>query len=371
MDLAFLDDRRVALTLCVLVTLGVAFVVERTLLGGLARLAARTQTTLDDLVIAALRRPIFYSVVAFGAARARAFVDLSERSQAITSALLETLVLLLWGRALLKICGALLRLASDRARPDSLFQGRTLPFFEILAKLSIVGGAVYLAMLAWKIDVAGWVTSLGILGLALGLAAEDSLANLFGGIAIVADAPFKLGDFVQFQDGLRGRVTHIGIRSTRILTRDDTEVIVPNALLIAAKILNETGGPSTKQRVRTTVAVALGSDLVRVRELLLGATVGHPDIADTPAPEVLFDALGGGGIECRVLVWVPDPTRRDPAISELNFRIYKALTRAGIEIPYGKHDLDIREVVAAMLDGSTPDASPPAEPEPEAPAPAA
>ena len=67
----------------------------------------------------------------------------------------------------------------------------------------------------------------GIVGIAIGFTAKDTLANLFSGVFILADRPYKMGDYVNLESGERGRVTHIGIRSTRILTRDDIEVTVP------------------------------------------------------------------------------------------------------------------------------------------------
>lgn len=369
--LALFDDNRIHAAAILIGSIATAFLVQKVVIRLLAHLAGRTQTTLDDLIVRVLERPIFYSVIFAGVAYALHFVEVSPGVHNVTIALLKTFAVVVWTMALFRIGAALLRTISYHARPTSVIQARTLPFFDILVKLLIAASATYLVMLAWHVDITAWLASAGIVGIAVGFAAKDSLANLFAGIFIIADAPYKLGDFVQFPDGLRGRVTHIGMRSTRLVTRDDVEVIVPNAIMAAAKILNETGGPSVKQRIRTTVAVARGSDLTQVHAVLLSTTVGHPDFAEEPAPEVYVRRLDGGGVECAVFVWIADPTRRDPSISELNFRIYRALNRAGIEIPYPKHDVDIREIVAAMIDGSTPDASPPAEPEPEAPAPAA
>ena len=77
----------------------------------------------------------------------------------------------------------------------------------------------------------------------MGFAAKDTLANLFAGVFILADAPYKIGDFIVLDGGERGRVTKIGIRTTRILTRDDVEITIPNATIANSKIINESGGP--------------------------------------------------------------------------------------------------------------------------------
>ena len=350
--LDLVGDRRLAFALLVIGTLGVAFVVERTVLRVLTRLAARTETQLDDLIVAALQRPVFTSAVLVGLAYARGCLHLSDAELEVSTALLQTFALLLWTIALLRISGALLRATSARAGEGAIVQSRTLPLFEILVKLAIVGGSVYLGMLAWGVDIGAWAASAGIVGLAFGLAMQDSLANLFAGLSIVADAPFKLGDFVQLEDGLRGKVTHIGIRSTRILTRNDVEVNVPNAVIGNAKILNETGGPYTKERIAAVVSVAYGTDLNRARAALLSTVTDHPDIADHPEAEIHFDTFGASGIDCAVRVWIHDPAMRDRVISDLNFRIYKALAAAEIEIPYTKHDVYVEELVGVLRKGS-------------------
>jgi MscS family membrane protein len=82
------------------------------------------------------------------------------------------------------------------------------------------------------------LASAGIIGIAVGFAAKDTLANLFSGVFILADSPYKLGDYVVLEDNSRGKVTQISLRSTRMLTRDDVEVTVPNSITGNTKIIN-------------------------------------------------------------------------------------------------------------------------------------
>ena len=134
----------------------------------------------------------------------------------------------------------------------------SLPVFDMVFKIVIVGAAVYFIFLAWKIDLTAWLASAGVVGIAVGFAAKDTLANLFSGIFIVADAPYKVGDYIVLDGGLRGRVTSIGIRSTRILTLDDIEITIPNAVIGSSKIINEAGGPQVHQRLGVTVDEFMG-----------------------------------------------------------------------------------------------------------------
>ena len=101
--------------------------------------------------------------------------------------------------------------------------------------------------------------------------------RLFSGFFIVADAPYKIGDYINLDSGERGRISAIGLRSTRLMTRDDVEVTIPNGVIAAAKIVNESGGPYLKTRSRIAVGAAYGSDVDHVCEVLQRVGDAHPE----------------------------------------------------------------------------------------------
>jgi small-conductance mechanosensitive channel len=321
-----------------------AYVVELVFRKTVVLLASRTRTQLDDEIVAALRRPVFLSVVLFGLGLAMTTVEATDRVRFVTYAVLETVGIVVWTVAAFRIGVLLLEALSRRAGEHSIVQPRTQPVFDILVKTAVIAAAIYLVFVIWKIDLTAWLASAGIAGIAVGFAAKDTLANLFSGIFIVADAPYKVGDYIVLDDGLRGKVTRIGIRSTRILTRNDVEITIPNAVIGASKIINEAGGPYVKQRIDIEVSVAYGSDVDQVREVMLACVEGVEDVVKDPAPRVRFRKFGDSGLLFELLVWVGDPARRGALIDELNTRIYKAFAAADIEIPYSKHDVHIKEM---------------------------
>lgn len=307
-------------------------------------LTRKTKNDLDDKIVAALRRPVFMGVLCVGLAVASMQLALPSQARFALYGILETLVVFTSATAAFRIGTALLQAISRRAGEKSVIQPRTVPVFDMAVKLGIIGLAIYFFFLSWRIDVTAWLASAGIVGIAVGFAAKDSLANLFAGIFIVADAPYKVGDFIVLDDGLRGCVTRIGFRSTRILSRDDVEITVPNAIIGNSKIVNEMGGPYTKQRCKVSVSAAYGSDVDQVREVLLSVAEGAPGVVDDPPPDTRFTTFGPSGLEFDLLVWVDDPAARDRVISELNNKVYKAFATAGIEIPYSKHDVYIKQM---------------------------
>ncbi len=308
------------------------------------RLVRSTRTRLDDLLLDALHAPLVTSVALLGLGVAAKLMPLPGGLERVSIALLESVAIVALAQGAFRAVSSVLGHLSLHARENAVVQPRTLPFFDMAGKALIVGTAVYFGFLAWNIDVTAWLASAGIVGLAVGFAAKDTLSNLFSGIFIVADAPYRLGDYIVLDGGLRGRVTAIGIRSTRILTRDDIEITIPNAIIANSKIINEAGGPSVRQRVGVEVEAAYGSDIDEVHRVLRTAAEGVPHVLEHPAPEVYFVAFGGSGLRHVLRVWILEPDRKEIVVHELNTRIYKAFAAAGIEIPYSKHDVYIKEL---------------------------
>jgi MscS family membrane protein len=234
----------------------------------------------------------------------------------------------------------------DRRDRFELVQQTTEPLLRnAIAVLIFLTGA-YAILVAWDIEVTGLVASAGIVGLALSFAAQDTLANLFAGVAILADRPYQLGEYIILDSGERGEVTHIGLRSTRLLTRDDVEVSIPNSVMGAAKIVNEASGVPNRYRIRVGVGVAYGSDIDQVMEVLMKIGTSHPETQGTPEPRVRFRRFGESSLDFELLCWIENSADRGRFVHELNCEVYRAFARTGISIPFPQRDLYIKEMPA-------------------------
>jgi small-conductance mechanosensitive channel len=314
------------------------------------RWARRTKTDFDDRLLAIMHRPLVVSVVLIGLGFATHRVELGEPRTWVTIAALKTIAIVLWasfGVKLSKIVVDFLAHIEDRF---DVFEPRTAALFQNVAVVVLLGAGAYFLFLTWSIDVTAWLASAGIVGIAVGFAAKDTLANLFAGVFILVDAPYTAGDFVILDSGERGRVTQIGLRSTRLLTRDDIEIIIPNSVMGNTKIINETGGPHEKERIRIKVGVAYGSDVDLVRETLMAIARSHDEICDDPEPRVRFRAFGESGLDFELLVWVDEPVLRGRLSDALNTEVYKEFGKRGIEIPFPKRDVYVRQMPASGPD---------------------
>ncbi len=310
----------------------------------LGSLTRHTRTQVDDKIIAILKRPIFSSVFLFFAALASKSLNMPDSAEQIVLKILLSLVILIWTGAAFGLLHILLETLSRYRHKYRIITRKTLPLFELVGKIIVVAVSAYALMLVWGINPTAWLASAGIIGMAVGFAAKDSLANLFGGIFVIADAPYKVGDFVQLGSGERGMVTQIGLRSTRILSRDDIEITVPNAIMANSKIINENGGRWEKERIRAKVGVAYGSDVDQVCEVLLDIAHHTDGICESPEPRVRMRGFGESSLDFELLGWISEPVLRGRILHSLYMNIYKRFGAEGIEIPYAKRDIYIKEM---------------------------
>jgi len=305
----------------------------------LGRLASRTSTDLDEAILKALLAPVLQTTVILSLLLSVKTMGLGDTAEQVTIRLLLTALLVFWARAWFKATNLLLPVLSAHEGRFQVLQPRTVPLFEMGIKLFLVSIFLWFLMALWGIDGTAWLASAGVLGIAIGFAARDTLANLISGVSIVADAPYKIGDFIVLDSGERGVVTGLGMRSTRLLTRDDVEISIPNAVMGNAKISNECTGHNGQHRLRIPVGVAYGTDTARVVSLLENIAAENKLILENPAPRVRMRGFGDSSLDFELLGWIAHPEQRGLASHELFMAIDKCFRAEEISIPFPQRDL--------------------------------
>ena len=345
-------NRYVQALIVAVVFLALAKIVNLFINRVIRRLAGRTRGQFDDQLIDMIEQPIFLTVVFIGLSIATKLLALPDAANNVTLAMLTTFVVFIWSAFLIRLTRLVLSTISELPDRFRVVQKQTLPLFNNLATIIIIAGALYFVFIAWNIDITAWVASAGILGIAISFAAKDTLSNLFSGVFILADAPYKIGDFIILDSGERGMVTHIGIRSTRLLTRDDVEITIPNGVMGNAKITNEAGGPYANRRIRVKVGVAYGSDIDHVRATLMDVAGNHAAVCKDPEPRVRFRSFGDSGLDIELLCWIDEPVLAGRVLDALNTEVYKRFLAEGIEIPYPKRDVYLYSQPAPAAGGT-------------------
>jgi small conductance mechanosensitive channel len=232
---------------------------------------------------------------------------------------------------------AALRPVFERSRLEA--DARNL--LETLAKYTILGFGLILALDQLGFNVTSLIAGLGVAGLALGFAAKDTLANLISGVTILWDRPFRVGDRVE-ADGEFGQVKKITLRSTRIHTPDNKVVIIPNQNIVNGKIINHTMQASL--RVVIPFGIAYEADIAKAREAAMELVKGDERLRERPPPEVGVTELAASAVNMELRFWLKNPHHEGPVISEYLEKIKLALDAAGIVIPYPQLSVRIEKL---------------------------
>ena len=210
-----------------------------------------------------------------------------------------------------------------------------------------IGGYIFIAIgfyIALKlvgIDLSSLAVVAGAIGVGLGFGLQNIISNFVSGLIILAERPIAISDRVEM-GGVAGLVTKISLRSTTIVTNDNITIIVPNSDFITNKVTNWSYG-DPKVRIRVPVGVAYGTDIERLRRVLLEVAAEHPMVLREPAPEIFFSGFGDSSLNFELGVWTAEMTSKPRRFrSDLNFAIERKLRENGIEIPFPQRDLHLR-----------------------------
>jgi MscS family membrane protein len=230
-------------------------------------------------------------------------------------------------------------IAIGRLEPGGM-QAQLIRFgFDIVTVVIVAGAAISLGA-RMGLPTYSLVTGLGVGGLAVALAGREALSNVIGTVAILIDQPFKVGDFIVLGETDRGTVTEIGLRSTRIRTRDGILVSIPNSNIANMKITNESA-PAAEARIHVPVGVPYGSSVNEVEQALLAACQMCEYVVSKPAPSVRLCKFGDSAVDFELLVWISRPELRSRATDQLNRAIIEELRKRGIEMPFPQREVRI------------------------------
>ena len=311
------------------------------------RLVGRTESHFDDILFQELRLPLLVTVglagvyllsytPAAGATALGAFdVDLLLARPALSA------IVVAWAWAANQVVNRTVTEVADAGKRYEF-----APVFSNVWTLVVLAGTAFTLLTLWNVDITPLLGAAGVAGIAIGFAAKDTVANFFGGLALYFDDTYKVGDFVVLESGDSGTVVKVGIRSTTLLTRDEVLVTVPNAMLNAGKVINQSA-PGRRKRIKVPVAVAYGSETDEVESIVPDVAADEELVLERPEPRMRLRRLGDSALEYELLCWVPSPNREGKARHLLNRGIYDALRDAGVEIPYPKRSVTVSGTVGA------------------------
>ena len=209
---------------------------------------------------------------------------------------------------------------------------------------ALLGLGFYISLQMVGVNLNSLAFVAGAVGVGLGFGLQNIISNFISGLIILAERPIAIGDRVEI-GGVAGQVREISLRSTTVITNDNMAIIVPNADFITQRVTNWSY-EDPRVRFRIPFGVAYGTDLSKLRQLMLEVADEHPKALKDPKPELFFVGFGDSSLNFELGVWSSESTISPRRFrSDLFFAIEKKLRESGIEIPFPQQDLHVRTLV--------------------------
>ncbi len=331
MDPATLRQIAISAAVFVAVTGGALFA-RRLLLSVFRRWAAKTATALDDVLLSVIRGPSIFWAIALGLYVGIGTSVLPPRMIQVSFLGLHALVILSFTFVAANVASHALRYAAQRAELPltGLAQG--------VVKGVVIALGVLILLGTLGVSITPLLTALGVGGLAVALALQDTLSNLFAGIHILMEKSIRVGDFIRLESGEEGTVSDIGWRTTRVRLLPNNVVIIPNNKLAQARILNYSL-PEKSMALLIPISVSYDADVDLVQRILVEETtrgIGKiPGLLAEPAPFVRFiPGFGPSSLDLTLICHVGEFVDQFLVQHELRLRILKRFRAEGVAIPF-------------------------------------
>tara|TARA_Y100000310_G_scaffold341248_1_gene439806 strand:- start:392 stop:1450 length:1059 start_codon:yes stop_codon:yes gene_type:complete len=310
----------------------------------LSKIALKTKTTFDDQLIKQAEVPVALIILLFGTKLAILPLKLApaltsglQKIFSTTTVIIFSYIAVIFLDLVIEHWGKRLTEATDSKADDQILSlaHKAIRFLAIIV-------AIMFILQIWGIEVAPLLASLGVLGIAVAFGLQKTLGNIFGGISLIADRSVRVGDVIKIGTDTYGEVIDVGLRATRIRTWDNEVKIIPNGELANETILNYVL-PNPKARIIVPFSVAYGANVNKVKKTVMDVIKKLKNIDKDNEPKVMFLEMADSSLNFKAYVWLTSYKDRFSTKEELNCKIYNALNKAKLEIPFPQMDVHVKK----------------------------
>ncbi len=308
----------------------------------------KTKTHVDDIIWQIIRLPIIIMLFIYGFVAAAELLPISAQTLSVINKVYDLIIISVITYLSYKIFHDLMLYEGKKLaeKTETELDDVLIPIVEKIGDvLIIIAGSLWL-LDALGIDITIFLAGLGGVGLIIGLASQDALANFFAGMHILLDHPFAIGDYIKLE-GINTvyQIEKVGVRSTRAYDGfNHEEVVIPNKMLAGDKIINMMK-PDNLGKVKFNVGVAYGVDVDRVMKIIESVVEKHPEIIKSgdKKPLVRLVNFGESSLDFLVIAWIPNIMDQWRVAHELRIALYNKFKEEGIEIPFPQLDVHIKD----------------------------
>jgi MscS family membrane protein len=339
------NDSYVTFIISALIWAAIAGVLILVLFPAVKFLTRKTDTQLDDKLLAVSKWPLFLIVLGYGTKTSLEILALPrEWIPGIEDGYFALTVLLLTWWAYGVFDSIVLEYGRGAAAKSKV------EYDDVVVNVAEKMGAIIIPFIGFTIvlsrlgyNITAMLATLGFMGMVIGLAAKPTLSNFFGGMEIMVDRPYKPGDLIKVDGDKVFQVLKVGMRSTRLFDNDNASTaVIPNNIMAMKRVTNVIR-PDRKMRLRADLHIPYEADVEKVKGLLLEAAIEFPDASHEPGfvPMVILTNFNESWLDFVCYIWVDDAKVRKKALSDYRERAFAKLKKAGIAVPYPRIDAEL------------------------------
>lgn len=271
----------------------------------IVRIVKRTKTDIDDLVAARTEKPIFFMFIIVAIKTAITPLSLDAEYSFLINNLLDSLLIIFTAYAIHVITSVILEhyVRKVHHHPVSSFHSEVIPFANNFSKVFYALVALIFILRVWDVNVVPLLAGLGIVGITVGLALQNTLTNIIGGISLLLDQSLNIGDELRLDKDIEGTVIDVGLRSTKIRTKNNELVIIPNNILANSSIINYTK-PTTHLRIFVDFSIPRGADLEKIHKEILKRCSKIHFLEHNIVPETEISGMDKDLLRLRTYFWI-------------------------------------------------------------------
>jgi len=317
------------------------FIIERIIV----RFTKKTSTTIDDIILNKTSRPVTLLILILGIRLALGELPyFTSNIDSLMWKITYSIIIVITGYILFVILDQIIARGWKKfaIKTKSRVDESLISIFHSILNVTWVLIVFLYLLSSWGVQIGPFLAGLGIAGLAVALALQPTLSNIFSGISIVMDKTVRVGDLVYLDAETKGKILKIGLRSTRIQTFDNELIIIPNSKLADSMIQN-VALPEPKSRAVVPFSVSYGNDIDKVKKIILKEIKTLSNVEKDPEPVVRFVEMANSSLNFKAYYFVDSFENRFASIDEANTKIYNALNKNGISIPFPQMDVHVKK----------------------------
>jgi small-conductance mechanosensitive channel len=322
-----------------------ALVVTRLLASAVKSVTRRTTTEVDDQILAIAEGPTRKLVFVAGLYYAIEALPLSEPAMRVATGLVYLVAVWVAIRLVVRVIMVLIAAYGKRVQDPTgrvQFEKDYLPLLSKLTGVVLTVMGLIAVLHHFGQNVTSLVAALGVGGIAIGLAAKDTLGHMIAGFTILVDRPFRPGDRIKLATGEVGDVIDVGTRSTRLRMLDQNMLIVPNSELVNSRVVNF-NFPSNATQVRLDIGLAYGTDVERAKSAIAETVKAQSEVLTDPAPAVQLFGFGDSALQFVAFYTVAQYADAGAVQDRVRTQLLARLEADGVKIPFPTREVILNE----------------------------